>query len=203
MPRRRLDAEPVVAQINLIEIRFKDLVLGIVLFHLARGALLAKLARQTEIAAVDDIGVHIPDELLRNRARAAPPSLAEKLPLDGTGDADQIDAVVLIEALILDGDKRVREISGKGPQSDARAELASNLSDQRSISRENERRLRLRRDLPRLAFGRSRLVDARGILRLREAGEERELCRGRDGDETVATAIHASSSTLNSQQRYN
>src|SRR5437867_160068 len=52
--RRCLDAEPPVAEIDLIEVALEDLIFGAVLFHLSRRRLLAQLARQTHVAAVDD-----------------------------------------------------------------------------------------------------------------------------------------------------
>src|SRR6185437_5770296 len=88
---RGVDTEPVVAQVHLVEIRLEDLVFAVVLLHLARGGLLAKLAAEAEVVAIDDVGMHVPDELLRDRARAAAP-LAEDLALDRRRDADQVDA---------------------------------------------------------------------------------------------------------------
>ena len=69
------------------------------------------------------------------------------------GDADQVDAVVLVEALVLDGDERLPDVLGQRADRDARARLASDLADERAVAREHERRLRLRDDLPRRSGG--------------------------------------------------
>ena len=62
--------------------------------------------------------------------------------LQRAGDADDVDAVVLIEALILDGDERLADVPRQRAQRDERALLAPDLADQRAVAREHERRLR-------------------------------------------------------------
>src|ERR1043166_307703 len=110
MPRPGFDAVPAVSEIDLVEIFLEDLLLGVMPLHLARRRLLAQLARQprraTDLAAVDDVGVQVADELLRDRAGAAP-VLAKDLPFDRAEHAEHVDAVVLIEALVFDGDERL------------------------------------------------------------------------------------------------
>jgi hypothetical protein len=126
--------------------------------------------------------VHVPDELLSDRARATAP-LAEELSLDRAGDADQVDTIMLIETLILDGDEGVREVTRQRSKRDTRAELTAYLTDEGSVTTENERRLGLSRDLPRLGVG---WRDGCGALRRCHRGEERDLRR--DGDGSVAVA---------------
>src|SRR5581483_4035551 len=110
--RSRFEAEPSAAQVDLVEIRFEDLILGVVPLHLPRGCLFMKLARKTRrpahLAAVDDVRMHVPDELLRDGAAAAlsADDLAERR---GRGRLD-IDAVVLVEALVFGGDERLRHV---------------------------------------------------------------------------------------------
>jgi hypothetical protein len=65
-----------------------------------------------------------------------------------TGDADQIDAVVLIEPLVLHRHERLPDVLGQRPDRDGRARLASDLTDERPVARVHERRLRLWNDLP-------------------------------------------------------
>ena len=65
------DAVPAVAKVNLVEVRLENLVLRVALLHLARGRLLAQLARRALVGPIDHVGVHVPDELLRDGARAA------------------------------------------------------------------------------------------------------------------------------------
>src|ERR1051326_27872 len=117
MPRRHLHSVPTVAKLDLIEVGLKDLILAVMLLHFASRRLLTQLARETHVAPVDEIRVHVADELLRDGARPAP--LAQEVVLDGSGNADQVDSVVLIEALILDGDERFANVRGKRRDRDA------------------------------------------------------------------------------------
>src|SRR5262245_3068653 len=128
MASRRFDAEPVVAEIELIEIRFEDLVLGVMTLHLSRRGLLPQLAPETSCASLDDAGVHVADELLRDGARAAP--LAEDVVFHRAEHADDVDAVVLIEALILDGDECLRDVLRQRLERDGRAPLATHLANE-------------------------------------------------------------------------
>ena len=45
--RPRLDAEPAASEVDLIDVRFEDLILGVVLLHLARGGLFVELASES------------------------------------------------------------------------------------------------------------------------------------------------------------
>src|SRR6185436_6417885 len=108
VPRGGLDTVPAVSERDLVQIRFEYLLLGVVLLHFARGGLFAQLATDRDIRAVDDIGMHVPDELLGDRTRAA--RSAEDVVLDRPGDADEVHAVMLIKAVIFDGDERFRQI---------------------------------------------------------------------------------------------
>src|SRR5436305_2779722 len=138
MARRSLDSEPSMSEVHLVQISLEDLILAVVLFHLAGGRLLPKLAGKAEVSSVDDVGMHVPDELLRDRTRATAP-LAEQLALDCRRDADEVDAVVLVEPLILDGDEGLWQITGERSQAHRRPELAPNLPDERGIPAEDER----------------------------------------------------------------
>ena len=155
-------------EVDLIEIGLENLVLRVVPLHLACGRLLAELARKAQIAPVDDVRVHVADQLLRDRARTAP-TLTQELPLDSTGNADQIDTVVLVKALILHGDERVLEVSRHALEGDARSKLMADLSDERSIARQDERRLRYGHDLPRFGVN-GRLLPSTGRILRHELG---------------------------------
>ena len=63
--------------------------------------------------------MHVPDEQLRDRARAA--HVAADGVLERARDADEVDAVVLVEALVLDGDERRRHVARQRAERDARA----------------------------------------------------------------------------------
>src|SRR5262245_44958890 len=104
-----------------------------------------ELARQTGSAAglapIDDVGVHVPDELLRNGARAAA-ILVEDLPLDRAEHSDDVDAVVLVEPLVFNRDEGLADVLRKRANRDVGAHLLPDLADQRSVARVDERRLR-------------------------------------------------------------
>src|SRR5947207_13612847 len=110
MTRCFLDAVPTVRKADLIEIGLEDLLLVVVLLHFGRGSLFAKLARKTHVTTIDDVGMHVADELLSDRARSTA-LLAEYSAFDRAGDADYVDAVVLIKALIFNSDERLRNVS--------------------------------------------------------------------------------------------
>ena len=145
---------------------FQNLVLGVVLLHLARGRLLTELSPQAAIGAIDESGVHVADELLRDRTRA--PALAENIVLQSPGDADDIHAVVLIEAVVFDRDESLRQIFRQRSDGDAGADLLADLANQRAVARENEGRLRHRDDRP------GRGVPSGGLLRMRQRGRKQK-----------------------------
>ena len=149
--RGALDSVPAVREANLIEIRLEDLLLVVVLLHLPRGCLLAKLSAEAHVAAIDEIRMHVADELLRDGARSAA-LLTEDFSLDRAGDADHVHAVVLIETLVLDRDKGLPHVPRQRPDGYARSKLIADFADQGAIARENLRRLRWLDDAPRVRF---------------------------------------------------
>ncbi len=121
---------------DLVDVRLEDLLLRVVLLHLARGRLLAELAGQALVGAIDQVGVHVPDELLRDRAGSA--GVAAYGVLQRAGDADDVHAVVLIEALILHRDERLADVLGQRPYRDQRPLLRAQVTDQRAVACEHE-----------------------------------------------------------------
>ena len=83
----------------------------------------------------------------------APPrfSPASILPLMAPATPIDVHAVVLVEALVLDGDERLADVFRQRADRDVRAHLATDLADGRAVARKHERRLRQRNDLPSLA----------------------------------------------------
>src|SRR6476620_3166947 len=88
---------------DLVQVALEDLLLGVVLLHLARRGLLSKLPQRALVATVDQVGVHVPDKLLRDRART--PRISTHRVLERARAPDNIDAVVLIKAPVLDRDE--------------------------------------------------------------------------------------------------
>jgi hypothetical protein len=156
--RRRVDAVPVVAEVDLIEIRLEDLRLAVVRLHLARRGLLAELARDRLVAAVHEIGMHVAHQLLRDRARAA--RVAADRVLECAGDADEVDAIMDVEALILDRDEGLADIQRQARERNAGPPLRPDLAEEGTLAAQDEGGLRRGDDLPgfagRLRVGRCR-----------------------------------------------
>ena len=153
------------SEVDLVEIRLEDLLLGVVLLHLARGVLLAILSRNRHLAAVDDVGMHVPDELLGD-GTAATAVVADDLADDRAGDGTNIDAVVLVEALILHSDECLRDVRVECLERDASSKFVSDLAEQGlAIASENECRLGKRNDCPRLARRARSFLGGRGLRR--------------------------------------
>ena len=146
-----VDAVPAVTELDDVEIRLEDLRLGVVLLHLAGGILLAELARDGLVAAIDGIGVEIAHELLRDRARAA--RMSRDGILDRAGDADEVDAIVRVEALVLDGDEGLRREQRQRRERNTGAPLRADLAEERAVATEDERGLRRAVDAPDRAGG--------------------------------------------------
>src|SRR5687767_14699007 len=118
------------AEAYLVQKSLEDLLLRVVLFHFPRGCLLAKLSAERAIGPVDDVRMHVADEKLRYRA--GPPALPENIVLDRSSDSDDVNAIMLVEALILDRDERLRHVLRERSKRHARAYLGSNFTDERS-----------------------------------------------------------------------
>src|SRR5688500_6441480 len=140
MPGGALDTVPAAAERDLVEIGLENLILVVALLHLARRSLLSHLSPDTSVGAIDDFRMHVADQLLRDRARSA--ALTENVVLQRPRDPDDIDAVVLKEAVIFDRDERERQIFRERSDRDIGAKLVADLADHRSVAREHDRRLR-------------------------------------------------------------
>src|SRR6266540_1340464 len=131
-----LDAVPPMPEGDLVQVAFENLLLGVVSLHLERGRLLAELSCRTGISAIDDRRMHIADKLLRDGARSAPG--AEYIVLERAGYADIVDAFVLVEAVVFDGDERLGQIARERADRNALTKLFSDLTDERAVACENE-----------------------------------------------------------------
>lgn len=110
MASRAFDSKIPVGETDLIEKRLEDLFLAVTFLHLARGCLLAQLPAKSSVGSVDNVGVHVADEKLRDRARS--PAVSQDVVLDCAGNTYHVDAVVLVEPLILDCNERLRHVCG-------------------------------------------------------------------------------------------
>ena len=155
--RGGLHTIPAVPEVDLVDVAFEYLLLAVVALHFACGLLLVELAHRAHVPPVDDVRMHVADELLRDGARATAMrarDLLEELALDCAGNTDEVDAIMLVEALVLDGDERLADVLRQGADGNARSEFPSDLADERTVARVHERRLLRAHDLPRLTRGR-------------------------------------------------
>src|SRR6185437_15564986 len=94
------------------------------------------------------IRMHVAHELLRDGACTA--RMPAERVLDRAGEADDVHAVVLVEALILNGDECLTDILRERAKRDARPDLLADLADERAVARKNDGRLGRLHDLPGL-----------------------------------------------------
>ena len=103
--RRALHAVAALAEVDRVEVPFHDLFLGIVFLHRHGAEDLLHLAVDGDVVVVRKVL----DELLRDGGRAVGGIAADEVAHRGEG-ADPVDAVVLHEALVFNGDRRVYEV---------------------------------------------------------------------------------------------
>ena len=118
---------------NDVQVRLEDLLLVVVLLHFARRRLFPQLAGQAAVRAVDDVGVHVADQLLRDGA--GPARVAAERVLERSRHAHEIDPVMLIETLILDRNKGLGDIARQRTEGDHLAPLQPDLADERTVAR--------------------------------------------------------------------
>ncbi len=99
-PRRLLDAVRPVSEVDRVEIRREDAVLAPALLELPGERGLSHLARERPLVT----DVRVLDELLCDGGTAFDDRLLAYIGPERTGDPAQVDALVVEEALILDGD---------------------------------------------------------------------------------------------------
>ena len=118
--RRRLHAVIAVAEVDDVEVRFEDLVLRIFLFEVQRHEDLADLSRDADLV----LARQVLDELLGDRRTARAVRAGDEA-VDCAERAVPVDAVVLVEALVLDRDHRILHDLRDLREVDARADLGA------------------------------------------------------------------------------
>ncbi len=109
-PRRRLGAIQAVAEVHLVEIQLEDASLGKLPLEVRGDQQLLDLSRKRLLGGQEALT----GELLRNRAAALDGAAVPKVRHRRRDDAHEIEAVMLVEPLILDGDDRVLQV-GRDP----------------------------------------------------------------------------------------
>ncbi len=133
-----------------VDICLENLRLGVMALHLPGRILLAQLPIEAQVPPVDDVGMHVADELLGDRARTAHPP-ADKPVLQGADHPNDVHPVVLVESAVLDCDERQRDIWGERGERHARPDLPTDFPDERTIAPVHECRLRHVDDPPGIA----------------------------------------------------
>ncbi len=120
--------------------------------------------------------MHVADQLLRDGAGAS--RVAADGVLQRAGDPDEVDAIVLVEPLVLDRDEGLRNVSRKRRKGHVGPELDPDLTDEGTVAGEDHRRLRRADDPPCLGAVGAR----RRRLRLKWRADHRAGGKGDDQD---------------------
>ncbi len=146
--RGRLDAGNVRAQADLIQIQLEDRVLREGALELDGHARFTKLAGDLLLAA-QMLGEDVPRQLHRDRREPLRIMQRRHVGFERTEDPPVVDTMVLVEAFVFDGDKRLADVHGDLLEGEHRAALDAELRDQTPIGGVDLRRLYLR-PMPRI-----------------------------------------------------
>ena len=130
--RRRLDAGNVGAEADLIQVQLEDRVLGEGALQLDRDARLTELAGDLLLTA-QMLGEDVPRQLHRDRREPLRVMQRRQVGLERAEDPPVVDTVVIVEALVLDGDERLPHVHGNFFERQHRAVLDPVLADEPPI----------------------------------------------------------------------
>ena len=109
--RRLLHAARAGAQVDLVQVQLQDRVLGEVVLDLHRHARLFQLARERLLAG-NLLREDVAGELHGDGGEPLRPAEGEQVRLDGAEDAQEVDPVMRIEALVFGRDERLADRGG-------------------------------------------------------------------------------------------
>ena len=141
--RRGLDAVIAVAEIDRVQIRVQDVLLRVALFEPHRDRDLAHLAREGAIRRE----LLEPRQLLGQRAAPFDDAAAAPVAPGRLDDADAVDAVVRVEAAVLDGEERVDHVRRHAVERHVLALFDEEGKDLAVLPVEDDGALRMRADL--------------------------------------------------------
>jgi hypothetical protein len=161
----------VVAEVHLVQVRLEDPVLFVLVLELEREACLLRLPLERFLAA----DVEVADELLRDGRAALDDLPLFEVPDRRADDRFVVEAAVLVEAPVLDRDRRLRDPRGHLRESHRLAvALGRDGSEQRAVRRVDERVLA---DRDRLERAEVTAGAKRGRRRERRRGERRKAAK--------------------------
>ena len=138
-----LDAVRAAAEVHRVEIALEDLVFGEALFDLVGERGFAQLPVDGALA----VGEHRPHVLLGDRRAALFDGAGLDVALQGAADGAVVDAVVVVEPVVLDGDDGVADVERDLGERDRLPVLAGiQGGDQAAVGGEDLGGLRRRRD---------------------------------------------------------
>ena len=183
--RRGLHAEGAVAEVDLVEVQLEDLVLGVLLLDLAGDLGLPELAAERFVAAADVLGADVPRQLHRDGREAFGHPHLDQVAPDRAEHAEPVDAVVLVEALVLGGDERGLDHRGHLGQGHDGAPLLAQLGDEAAVGGVDLGGL-VRVVAAELVDGGAAVAGTGPGPRRRQDGQH-ERCHGEEGDHDDAT----------------
>ncbi|CAH1659347.1 hypothetical protein BOSEA31B_11857 [Hyphomicrobiales bacterium] len=131
--RRRLDAIGARAEIDAVEIEFEDLVLGVGPLQPERQNRLLDLAGGRALLRQEQVL----GELLRQGRAALRHTAAAQIGDERAGDADRVDAEMLVEALVLDGDEGLGQIGRNFADGNGAPAGLAAIGQERAVGRED------------------------------------------------------------------
>ena len=140
--RRGLDPGDVGPQVDLIEVQLENGVLREIALQLYRDARFAQLARQL-LFPPEVLGEHVARELHRDGREALGVVQRRDIGLERSQDPPVVDAVMLVEALVLDRDERLPHEDRNLFERQHGAPLDAQLGDQAAVRGIHFRRLNL------------------------------------------------------------
>ena len=144
--RRRLDAVGAGAEIDAVEIKLEDLRLGEFVLEPQRQHRLLQLARHRAFLGQEQIL----GELLGEGRAALRGAAMQHVAHAGAQDAPRIDAVMRVEAAVLDGDERLRHVIRQFAQRHLGAAHVAAGGERRAVEAEDQHRGRPLGDFQRL-----------------------------------------------------
>ncbi len=131
--RRRLHAERAVAEVDLVEVELEDLVLGVLRLDFPGDAGFAQLPTDGPLLPVDVFRKEVAGQLHGDGGKPLADATGQDVGLDRAGKPDPVDAVVLVEPLVLGGQEGGDDGGGHLVQADDGAAFLAEVGDEAAV----------------------------------------------------------------------